>query len=689
MSVAVSDIQGEIAPLKHPDKLSFFAFPIIEKEFTLDEEFIDLYRGKQPDWGPIGYVTYSRSYSRAKEDGKQEEFWETCRRVVEGTYRIQQRHCQLYHLHFDLDKAQRSARKMYDLMWNFKFLPPGRGLWAMGSPAMEKVGSTALLNCAFISTKTVDQDFSGPFVYLMDMSMLGVGVGGDCRGRGKITLQEPRLSTDTHVVEDSREGWVEAVKRVLDAYAGIGSLPTKWDYSQIRPKGAPIKTFGGLAPGPEPLRLLLEEELPLVLNKAVRQPLSSETIVDLYTTIGKCVVSGGIRRTAILMLGDHNDAEFKNLKDPVTNQEALTRNRWAANNSIFAEVGMDYSDAALQLAKNGEPGLVWLDVTRKHGRMADEPDSKDAQVMGFNPCVEEPLFDGEACCLVETFISRHDTYEEYEETLKYAYLYGKTVSILPTHNKVANQVQLRNRRIGTSQSGIVQAIQKIGKDAYISWCNRGYNYLRKLDAQYSNEWLCVRESIRITTIKPSGSVSLLPQVTPGIHHPISEYYIRRVRIAEQSKLVDPLTNAGYYSEYCAYSPNTLVFEFPVKEENFSKAESELTLDEQMELTAIAQKYWADNGVSVTVKFSKKDGEEKAAKEIEAVLNKYEGQLKAVSFLPTEDHGYAQAPYEPISKEKYEELIAKVKPLELNGEAENEVQDAFCTGDRCIIPVTQA
>jgi adenosylcobalamin-dependent ribonucleoside-triphosphate reductase len=658
--------------------MPFFDIELQQEPFTLSSEFLDTYRDRQPAWGPLGYVTYKRTYARTKEDGTSEEFWETLRRVVEGCYRVQQRHCQLFHLPFYPGKAQRSAQIMFDKMWNFKFLPPGRGLWMMGTHTLERIGSAALMNCAFVSTAQINVSFSAPFCFLMDMSMLGVGVGGDCRGAGLVRLSVPQMGSDVHTVEDTREGWVLAVRRLLEAYVGNETLPAKWDFSQVRPAGAPIKGFGGTAAGPEPLRKVIEEDLPNLFLTNLNEPITSQIIVDIFNFIGKCVVSGNVRRSAEIMFSDPEDVGFLELKDPDLHMEELEDRRWASNNSVYARPGMDYRSIAEQTVRNGEPGYMWLDNARQYGRMADVPDGRDHRVMGTNPCGEQPLESFELCNLVETFPSRHDSYEEYEETLKYAYLYAKTVTLIPTHDMRTNAIQLRNRRIGTSQSGITNSFTKHGRRTHFQWCDSGYKYLRGLDRIYS-EWLCVPTSKRITTVKPSGTVSLLPGVAPGIHYPIAEYYLRRVRIATESPLIRALSVAGYKMEPDVYAPNVMVVEFPVHEDHFTKGESDVTLWEQMENAASIQKWWSDNSVSITVKFDP----DTEADQVASALELFEDRMKSVSFLPKSKHGYKQAPYEEITREEYELHCARIRDVDLS-KVLNEVQEKYCDGDRCML-----
>jgi adenosylcobalamin-dependent ribonucleoside-triphosphate reductase len=586
---------------------------------------------------------------------------------------------------------------MYRLIFEFKFLPPGRGLWMMGTEYIKSHGSASLNNCAFISTKDIAvEGLAEPFITLMDLSMLGVGVGFDTDGAGQIDIQRPTYVDAPYVIPDSREGWMEAARMVLDAYQGAGGIP-RFDYSIIRPEGTPIRGFGGVAAGPEPLRKLLEEHLPDILNPLVGAPITSEALVDVGNAVGKCVVSGNVRRSAEIAFGSPEDESFLRLKDPEVAGEKLMGPdswRWASNNSLYAQVGMDYSGPAAYTAKNGEPGYIWLDNIRRFGRLIDPPTYADVRAKGCNPCVEQSLEPYELCCLVETFPAHHESYGEWERTLKFAYLYAKTVTLLPTHIQKVNAVMMRNRRIGTSQSGIVQNFAKVGRREHFKWCDQGYRYLRNLDNVYS-EWLAVPKSVKITSVKPSGTVSKLCGATAGMHRAPAEFYVQRMRFAASSPLLTGLRKAGFHMEPDVYSPNSVVVEFPVHEANFEQAETDVPAAVQMGDAVQLQRYWADNQVSCTVKFEKAE----EGPHIKDLLELYEDQLKGISFLPYDrppvgEDGvpkvpYAQAPWEPITEARYRQMLLDIEerktngPLHLEGDT-HEVTDKFCDGDRCTV-----
>jgi len=568
----------------------------------------------------------------------------------------------------------------------------------MGTKFAEEKTGAGLFNCAFRSTKDLASKGGYLFGWMMDALMLGVGVGFDTLGADTLEIKQPKRTDEVHVVPDSREGWVESVETVLNAFYYGAELPV-FDYSNIRPLGAPIRGFGGTACGPQPL-IDLHADLTGMHEEYIGRRVDSTLIVDTQNMIGRCVVAGNVRRSAALALGLHDDPVFVELKSPDAmrkleakmsepgadvealqeemNSLPLVKYRWGSNNSINAEVGMDYEHHANLTITNGEPGYIWLNNARTRGRFKDGERLDDHLVMGFNPCVEQQLEDAELCCLVETYPAQHDSYEDYLRTLKIAYLYGKTITLVQTHWPETNQRMLKNRRIGLSQSGVIQAFEKFGRRQMYEWCDGAYDEVQAWDKLYS-DWLCIPRSIRTTSIKPSGTVSLLNGSTPGIHFAESEYYIRRIRFAESSELVAHLRDAGYTIEDAFGQKGTVVVEFPVKESLFKKSKEHVSMWEQLEIAAQYQYYWADNSVSVTVTFSDHE-----APHIKDALQMYEKRLKAVSFLRYSNTGYRQAPYEPISKEKYEEMIAKVKPITKIQTSTQGAGTKFCTNDSCEI-----
>ena len=310
-------------------------------------------------------------------------------------------------------------------------------------------------------------------------------------------------------------------------------------------------------------------------------------------------------------------------------------------------------------------------------------------------CLEQTLESYEMCCLVEVFPFNCVDKADFLRTLKFSYLYAKTVTLGQTHWPETNRVMLRNRRIGNSLSGIAQFVTNYGLETLREWCEEGYAEIQKYDATYS-DWFCIPRSIKTTSIKPSGTISLLAGATSGVHYPISQYYIRRVRINSNSKLLPPLIAAGYKVEpqliakgfdvatgrvtETEEDPTTSVVEFVVNSGQGIRAEHEISMWEQLALAAFMQRYWADNQVSCTIKFDQKtEGDQ-----IAHALNYYQYQLKGISFLPHSGHGYLQAPYEPIDKETYEATKAKYGVLDFQEAAEKPQVEMYCENDVCML-----
>ena len=666
--------------------------------FKLTDDFVASYKDKKPPFGykdaggnSVGEITFLRTYSRLKEDGTKETWVDVCERVINGMYSLQKDHCKTNRLPWNDAKGQASAKEAFDRLFNLKWTPPGRGLWAMGTNIVNiQKNSAALQNCAFVSTSEMNKfNPAKPFAFLMEASMLGVGVGFDDKGANKdFIIYQPKEKV-THVVPDTREGWVESLSLLLNAYLKENQPSYEFDYSQIRPAGTPIKTFGGVAAGHEPLEKL-HIYIRRMFDERKGDKLTKLDIADIGNLIGVCVVSGNVRRSAELLIGSIDDDDFLNLKnaDKFPERNSYDPNSpgwgWMSNNSVETKVGSDLSKIVDGIVRNGEPGVLWMDLSRKYGRLADPPDNKDWRVAGYNPCAEQSLESYECCTLVETYLNRHDNLEDYKRTLKFAYLYAKTVTLLPTHWEETNAIMQRNRRIGASMSGVANFADTRGLPALRDWMDTGYNIIKNYDRIYS-EWLGIRESIKMTTIKPSGTVSILAGESPGVHWtPGGKYFMRSIRFANEDPMLPLFRMANYLVEPASESPDTtsVVF-FPIMSEA-NRAERDVTIFEKMSLAATAQRYWSDNSVSVTISFDV----EKESEQVETVLHMFDGQLKTVSFLPSGNKTYPQMPYTQITESEYKDNVAKLFPIDLSGVyagmAFDAIGERYCTTDSCEI-----
>ena len=664
--------------------------------FKLTEEYVSSYRGKPVPWGykdaagnAVGEIIFLRTYSRLKEDGTKETWVDVCERVINGMYSLQKDHAKTNRLPWNDAKAQASAKEAFHRLFELKWTPPGRGLWVMGTDIVNKQrNSAALQNCSFVSTSSMTKlDPAKPFAFLMEASMLGVGVGFDDKGADKdFTIYEPQKGEE-YVIPDTREGWVESTSAIINAYLRPDTKAPIFRYEEIRPEGTPIKTFGGTAAGADPL-IKLHNYVSKIFDGRAGEKLTRRDIADLGNLIGVCVVSGNVRRSAELLIGRIEDDEFLNLK----NAEAFPERNsydpaapgwgWMSNNSVEASVGTDLSKIIDGIARNGEPGVVWMDVTRKYGRLADPENNKDWRAAGYNPCAEQSLESMECCTLVETYLNRHDSLDDYKRTLKFAYLYAKTVTLLPTHWEETNAIMQRNRRIGTSMSGVANFADLRGLPVLRNWMDEGYKTVQAYDKSYS-EWLGIRESIKTTTVKPSGTVSILAGESPGVHWtPGGKYFLRTIRFGNNDPMLPLFKMANYRVEPAAESPaTTSVVFFPVKS-NSLRSEREVSIYEKMALAATAQRYWSDNSVSVTISFDP----DTEAKAIGTALHMYDGQLKTVSFLPMDPTSYPQMPYTQSTEEEYESGKMTLFPIDFTGVYEGlgteAIGEAYCTTDAC-------
>lgn len=356
----------------------------LDTNFILPNEFISDYEEHVPmGFNGVGLITFYRSYSLQKDDGTMESWRDCCQRVIEQMYAIQKWHCNKYNRFWNEQKALISAKEAFDRMYNFKWLPPGRGLATMGTSLVSEVkGVESLQNCAFVSTDT--EDLANVFEWAMIQLMLGVGVGFDTKGENlNLEIKKPYVNSEcTYVIEDTREAWAKSIADLLNCFLTTDPqyILCEFDYSKIRPKGAMINTFKRPASGPEPLKLL-HKRLIKLCNSYIGKFVDSAFITDVFNMIAACVVSGSVRRSAQIALGDVNDIQFLDLKNYDLNSYRLDWG-WNSNNSVILDKYQNsYEYIVDRIYNNGEPGLVWRN-NFKYARMNDE---KYDNAMGVNP----------------------------------------------------------------------------------------------------------------------------------------------------------------------------------------------------------------------------------------------------------------------------------------------------------------
>jgi len=627
----------------------------------------------------VGYITYKRTYARrlneADPNSPTEEFEDTVNRVVTAS------NSQLK-VGFTEDEQERLKKYLMEL----KGTVAGRFLWQLGTDTVGKLGGASLQNCAF---KVVNSPVE-PFTWAMDLLMLGSGVGYNIQ-KANVEKLPPvnvdfkcptRADTDDadFIVPDSREGWVALLGKTLKAaFLAHSSGKQTFTYSTklIRSKGAPIKGFGGTASGPEDLVWGINK-IGEILEKRAGRKLRPIDCLDIMNIIGAVVVAGNVRRSAQIAIGDPDDVEY------------LLAKRWdlgnipswraMSNNSVVChDIGDLHEFFWDGYEGKGEPyGLINLKLSRKIGRLG-ETEYPDPDVQGYNPCAEQSLADGETCCLAEIYLPNITSKEEMLDVAKLLYRVNKHSLALPFHLKITEEIVHKNMRMGIGVTGFLQATEE-----QESWLKDVYKELREFDKEYSKEH-GFPTSVKLTTVKPSGTLSLLPGVTPGCHPAYARYMIRRIRISANHPLVQTCRDHGYPVEFQqnfdgSEDHSTVVVSFPFRHPDHAVLAKDMTAIQQLETVKWLQENWSDNSVSCTVYYRKEE-----LPEIRKYLKKnYKNNHKSLSFLLHNEHGFKQAPLEEITKEQYDELVAKTRLITSIDSLDIGLDDSECASGACPI-----
>lgn len=618
-------------------------------------------------WGEVGYATYKRTYARPIKD-RTEEWEETVDRVIEACNK--QLKCDFN------EKDQEDIKRM---MMQLKGTVAGRFLWQLGTKTVDKLGLPSLQNCAF----TVVDEPVRPFTWAFEMLMLGSGVGFNIQRehvyqlpkiRRKVNVKHVEDAGADFIVPDSREGWTELLKRVLEASFVTGQGFT-YDTSLVRPAGTPIKGFGGTASGPSDL-IWGMDEINRILNERSGQRLRPIDCLDIMNIIGKIVVAGNVRRSAQIAIGDHDDIEYLRAKrwdlGGIPNWRAMSNNSVACDDvsTLPEEFWEGYKG-------NGEPyGLINLASSRRMGRTGDTM-YPDPDVMGYNPCAEQSLAPFETCCLAEIYLPNVETERELKDVATLLYRINKHSLAIKCAVPETEDIVHKNMRMGIGVTGYLQATEE-----QRGWLPAVYNHLRAYDQEYSR--ICgFPTSIKLTTVKPSGTLSLLAGVTPGAHPGYSQYYIRRIRMAADSELVGVCRDNGYHVEYVrnfdgTEDHSTVVVSFPCSFPEGTTFAHDMSAVDQLEVIKRLQAEWSDNSVSVTIYYRKEELDD-----IKAWLNENYVDVKSVSFLLHNEHGFDQAPMEEITLEEWVDMSKRVTPItSLTQLNMDDIEIADCEGGAC-------
>ena len=573
----------------------------VSEFFNLNSNYTDKLLKLKPNFGYNGFgeIVFYRTYSRIKADGTQENWHDVVLRVINGTFSIRKDWYKKNFIQWDEDYWQRYAYEMATAMFKMHWLPAGRGLWAMGTPFVFERGSMALNNCGFTVLGGNDR-LSDDLHWMMDALMLGVGVGFH-PVREELKIYKP-VGEFTHYVQDSREGWAESTKLLVDAFTKPGHRKPKFKYDFVRKAGLAIKGFGGLSSGPEPL-MTLHNDIEALFETQGIDPVRLKT--DIGNKIGVCVVAGNVRRSAELCEGDVQDELFLDLKDYDKYPEREDFG-YMSNNSVMLERDSDYDmlgEVAKRVVVRGEPGVINL-RNFKYGRVGKPIPVREDKARGLNPCGEIPLEDKELCNVVETLPTACPNVETWYKACEYATFYASTVSLLPTHREETNRVVVRNRRIGVGIIDWTGWVKEQGLYKVTSYMRKGYDVVTKVNQERNSE-AGVPESLRKTTIKPGGTTPKLKGKTPGIGNPTFGDTLRRMSVAASNPICPVLDAANVPYKPCFFDPErTRIYEYPIKQGPSQPAE-EVSLWEQAMNLVTVQREWSDNSVSNTLYFKPK------------------------------------------------------------------------------------
>ena len=595
------------------------------------------------------YIHLSR-YARYRYDENRRETWdETVDRYFDFFVEHLQSEC-------DFKLTPKVIGPIKEAVKDLKVMPSMRCLMTAG-PALKKE-NVAGYNCSYIAV-----DSLRAFDELLYVLMNGTGVGFSVERQYVNEL--PRINdeffeTDTVIiVSDSKLGWAKALRELIFLLAA-GQIP-KWNLSRIRPAGAPLKTFGGRASGPEPLEDLFHFCVEIFRNAAGRK-LTSLEAHDICCKIAEVVVVGGVRRSALISLSNLSDDRMRHAKAGrwwESNQQRALAN----NSACYTErpdMGIFMEEwKSLYESKSGERGLFNRGAAKtqagRNGRRDVDHD------FGTNPCSEIILRDREFCNLTELVVRENDTEESLKEKVKLATILGTWQSTLVNFrylNRKWEENCREERLLGVSMTGIMDCVLTNGKlpdhglgGRPVRTTGQILQTLKQVAIETNKEWskkLGIPQSVAITCVKPSGTVSQLVDSASGIHARHNPYYIRTVRADKKDPLAKMMHDQGFPCEDDVTKPDhTWVFSFPIKGPKNGVYRKDMSAVEQLKLWKVYQDSWCEHKPSVTVSVKEDEWFD-----VGAWCYENFDMMSGVSFLPFSDHTYRQAPYQDCTKEEY-------------------------------------
>ena len=628
------------------------------------------------------FIHLSR-YSRWLPDKERRETWDE---TVARYFDFFTEHLKDLHK-FKLTKELRD--ELEEAVLSLKIMPSMRCMMTAGEALKRE--NIAGYNCSYIAIDRV-QSFDEVLYVLMNGTGVGFSVERQYVSQLPVIAEDFNPSDTVIVVADSKLGWARAFKELLGMLY-IGQIP-RWDISKIRPAGAPLKTFGGRASGPEPLEALFNFSVNIFRNAAGRK-LSSVECHDIVCKIAEIVVVGGVRRSALISLSNVSDDRMRAAKSgqwwTTEPQRALANNSACYTEKPDIGVFMD-EWKALYESKSGERGIFNRESAVKMAEQSGRRNTTDYEY-GTNPCSEIILRSREFCNLSEVVVRATDTRTSLLKKVRLATILGTFQSTL-VNFKYVSKAWKKNceeeRLLGVSLTGIMDSERTNGKSPRHTLpvlLQDLRNEAIRTNAEFAKK-IGIEQSVAVTCVKPSGTVSQLVDAASGIHARHNPYYIRTVRGDKKDPLTKMMMDFGFPVEDDQTNPShTSVFSFPMKVDDSAVFRADLSAIEQLELWLIYQKYWCEHKPSITVSVKEKEW-----LEVGAWVYEHFDYMSGVSFLPFSEHTYKQAPYQDIQKDEYE-LLVKEMPTEVEWSKLSEYektdmtiasQELACSGGFCEI-----
>ena len=592
------------------------------------------------------FIHLSR-YSRwLPKEGRRETWRETVTRYFDFFQEHLKQSCK-----YSLDKSLRE--ELEDAVIHLKIMPSMRCLMTAGEALKRE--NIAGYNCSYVAVDR-PQAFDEILYVLMNGTGVGFSVERQFVSNLPTVADEFHPSDTTIVVQDSKMGWAKAFKELV-AMLYHGQIP-KWDLSKVRPAGAPLKTFGGRASGPEPLRRLFEFTKEIFQNAHGRK-LSSIECHDIVCKTAEIVVVGGFRRSALISLSNLSDDRMRVAKSGQwwidNGQRALANNSACYTEKPDIGIFMD-EWKALYDSKSGERGIFNRESAKK---IAEKNERRDVgHDFGTNPCSEIILRSREFCNLSEVVVRPEDTEHTLLNKVRLATILGTFQSTLTNFKYVSKDWKkncIEERLLGVSLTGIMDNKWTAGKLPGLDVLLKN---LKQMSVDTNKEWsnkLKINQSAAITCVKPSGTVSQLVDSASGIHARHNPYYIRTVRGDKKDPLTKMMVEEGFPAEDDVMKPNdTTVFSFPIKCSPDAVFRQDLSAIEQLELWKTYQVHWCEHKPSVTISVKEEEWIE-----VGAWVYKNFDLMSGVSFLPYSEHTYKQAPYQDCNEKEYKDLMNKM------------------------------